>query len=88
MISEQERAFELEADEYRATEVRTMETVIKITRETEGESRDIEVVVDVDVDSYGVVAALGGFDREGNRYVLTEKERDRAADQAWEEYHE
>lgn len=89
MISEQERAFELEADEYRATEVRTMEVTMWITRETDDESRDIEVSVSVDIDGYGVRPDTEGLSlKECTIYQLTKAEMDRAADQAWEEAHE
>jgi hypothetical protein len=89
MISEQERAWEHEADLYRATEVRTMETVIWITRELDDQSLDIEVAVEVEVSAYGVKPSDTGMTVTGYRaYQLTKAEMDRAADQAWQEAHE
>jgi len=62
-----------------------MQVTIKITRETEDESRDIEVAVEVEVDGYGVRPAFVAHDKDGCAYVLSSMESDKAAEIAREE---
>lgn len=59
-----------------------------ITREPVEESVDLLVAVEVEVDAAGVRPSSFGTDLTGRQWGLSETEMDKAAQVAWEMYHE